>query len=60
MISLINFSKDIVIKTIGNISPNIRKAFLILIDILVIPFVIGYLVGKQAGIKEAQNNDRVD
>ena len=28
--------------------------------ILVIPFVIGYLVGKQAGIKEVQNNDRVD
>ena len=33
---------------------------LIGIFILVIPFVIGYLVGKQAGIKEAQNNDRVD
>ena len=33
---------------------------LIGIFILVIPFVIGYFVGKQAGIKEAQNNDRVD
>lgn len=33
---------------------------LIGIFILVIPFVIGYLVGKQAGIKKAQNNDRVD
>ena len=33
---------------------------LIGIFILVIPFVIGYLVGKQAGIKEGQNNDRVD
>ena len=33
---------------------------LIGIFVLVIPFVIGYFVGKQAGIKEAQNNDRVD
>ena len=33
---------------------------LIGIFILVIPFVIGYLVGKQVGIKKAQNNDRVD
>ena len=33
---------------------------LIGIFILVIRFVIGYLVGKQAGIKEVQNNDRVD
>ena len=33
---------------------------LIGIFILVIPFVIGYFVGKQAGIKEVQNNDRVD
>ena len=33
---------------------------LIGIFILVIPFVIGYFVGKQAGIKEAQNNDRLD
>ena len=33
---------------------------LIGIFILVIPFVIGYLVGKQAGIKEAQSNDRGD
>ena len=31
---------------------------LIGIFILVIPFVIGYLVGKQAGIKEVQENDK--
>ena len=27
------------------------------IFILVIPFVVGYLVGKQAGIKEEQNRN---
>ena len=31
---------------------------LIGIFILVIPFVIGYFVGKQAGIKEEQKNDK--
>ena len=35
-----NFSKDIVFKKIGNISPNLRKLSLILIDILIIPFVL--------------------
>ena len=35
-----NFSKDKIFKTIGNISPNARKFFLIIIDILVIPFVL--------------------
>ena len=35
-----NFSKDIVFKKIGNISPNARKLLLIIIDILVIPFVL--------------------
>ena len=33
---------------------------LIGIFILVIPFVIGYLVGKQAGIKEEQNRNKND
>lgn len=33
---------------------------LIGIFILVIPFVIGYLVGKQAGIKEAKNKNEND
>ena len=33
---------------------------LIGIFILVIPFVIGYLVGKQAGIKEKQNKNEND
>ena len=31
---------------------------LIGIFVLVIPFVIGYFVGKQAGIKEVQENDK--
>ncbi len=54
MISLINFSKDIVIKTIGNISPNIRKAFLIFIDILVIPFVLffGFWIKHESPLSE--------
>ena len=51
---MINFSKDIVIKTIGNISPNIRKAFLILIDILVIPFVLffGFWIKHESPLSE--------
>ena len=35
-----NFSKDIVFKKIGNISPNARKLLLILIDILAVPLVL--------------------
>ena len=51
---MINFSKDIVIKTIGKISPNVRKFFLIFIDILVIPFVLffGFWVKHESPLSE--------
>ena len=54
MISLINFSKDIVFKKIGNISPTARKLFLIFIDILVIPFVLffGFWVKHESPLSE--------
>ena len=51
---MINFSKDIVFKKIGNISPNARKLFLIFIDILVIPFVLffGFWVKHESPLSE--------
>ena len=49
-----NFSKDIVFKKIGNISPNARKLFLIFIDILVIPFVLffGFWIKHESPLSE--------
>ena len=49
-----NFSKDIVFKKIGNISPNARKFFLIFIDILVIPLVLffGFWVKHESPLSE--------
>ncbi len=54
MISLNNFSKDIVFKKIGNISPTARKLFLILIDILVVPLVLffGFWVKHESPFSE--------
>ncbi len=51
---MINFSKDIVIKTIEYLNPNIRKLFLILIDILVIPLVLffGFWVKHESPLSE--------
>ncbi len=48
------FSKDIVFKKIGNISPNARKFFLIIIDILIIPFVLffGFWVKHESPLSE--------
>ena len=49
-----NFSKDIVFKKIGNISPTARKLFLILIDILVVPLVLffGFWVKHESPFSE--------
>ena len=49
-----NFSKDIIFKKIENISPNARKSFLILIDILVIPLVLflGFWVKHETPLSE--------
>ena len=49
-----NFSKDIVFKKIGNISPNARKLLLIIIDILVIPLVLffGFWVKHESPFSE--------
>ena len=49
-----NFSKDKIFKNLGNISPNSRKFFLIIIDILVIPFVLffGFWVKHEAPLSE--------
>ncbi len=49
-----NFSKDIIFKKIENISPNARKFFLILIDIIVIPIVLffGFWVKHESPLSE--------
>ena len=49
-----NFSKDIIFKTIENISPNKRKFFLVLIDILIIPLVLflGFWVKHETPLSE--------
>ena len=54
MISLKNFSKDIVFKKIGNISPTARKLLLILVDILVVPLVLffGFWVKHESPFSE--------
>ena len=49
-----NFSKDIVFKKIGNISPTARKLLLILVDILVVPLVLffGFWVKHESPFSE--------
>ena len=48
------FSKDIIFKRIGNISPKVRKFIFILIDVLVIPIVLffGFWIKHETPLSE--------
>tara|TARA_B100001057_G_scaffold207681_1_gene208396 strand:- start:6583 stop:8457 length:1875 start_codon:yes stop_codon:yes gene_type:complete len=48
------FSKDIIFKRIGNISPKVRKLIFILIDVLVIPIVLffGFWIKHETPLSE--------
>ena len=48
------FSKDIIFKRIGNISPKVRKLIFILIDVLVIPIVLffGFWIKHEIPLSE--------